>query len=75
MNFKKNERQYQAEKSEVLKFLREEESGVSTPGNCYDTQQLAKLLWLLNRRPDIDQDLRADDDDSSPSIIQKNNSN
>ncbi|XP_065369796.1 PDZ and LIM domain protein Zasp isoform X4 [Calliphora vicina] len=31
VNFKKNEKEYQAEKSEVLKFLREEESGPSTP--------------------------------------------
>ncbi|XP_037815823.1 PDZ and LIM domain protein Zasp isoform X27 [Lucilia sericata] len=31
VNFKKNEKEYQADKSEVLKFLREEESGPSTP--------------------------------------------
>ncbi|XP_075169895.1 Z band alternatively spliced PDZ-motif protein 52 isoform X9 [Haematobia irritans] len=31
VNFKKNEKEYQADKSEVLKFLREEESGTSTP--------------------------------------------
>ncbi|XP_037947902.1 PDZ and LIM domain protein Zasp isoform X2 [Teleopsis dalmanni] len=31
VNFKKNEKEYQADKSEVLKFLREEETGQSTP--------------------------------------------
>lgn len=31
VNFKKNEKEYHAEKSEVLKLLREEESGKSTP--------------------------------------------
>lgn len=48
----------------MLKFLREEESGVSTPGNLCDTQNLAKLLWLLNRgRSENDTGLRFDDDD------------
>ncbi|TMW45780.1 hypothetical protein DOY81_009141, partial [Sarcophaga bullata] len=46
VNFKKNEKEYQAEKSEVLKFLREEESGQSTPephstSNFYWTQSHA----------------------------------
>ncbi|XP_017960041.1 PDZ and LIM domain protein Zasp isoform X6 [Drosophila navojoa] len=31
VNFKKNEKEYQADRSEVLKFLREEETGQSTP--------------------------------------------
>ncbi|KRF78490.1 PDZ and LIM domain protein Zasp isoform X7 [Drosophila virilis] len=31
VNFKKNEKEYQADRSEVLKFLREEETGGSTP--------------------------------------------
>ncbi|XP_049308811.1 PDZ and LIM domain protein Zasp isoform X11 [Bactrocera dorsalis] len=31
VNFKKNEKEYQPDKSEVLKFLREEETGASTP--------------------------------------------
>ncbi|XP_073845529.1 Z band alternatively spliced PDZ-motif protein 52 isoform X26 [Musca autumnalis] len=40
VNFKKNEKEYQADKSEVLKFLREEESGTSTPafGSNYSGQ-------------------------------------
>ncbi|XP_067629375.1 PDZ and LIM domain protein 7 isoform X9 [Eurosta solidaginis] len=32
VNFKKNEKEYQPDKSEVLKFLREEETGQSSPG-------------------------------------------
>ncbi|XP_075169887.1 Z band alternatively spliced PDZ-motif protein 52 isoform X2 [Haematobia irritans] len=40
VNFKKNEKEYQADKSEVLKFLREEESGTSTPAfSNYPTQE------------------------------------
>ncbi|XP_017147139.1 PDZ and LIM domain protein Zasp isoform X11 [Drosophila miranda] len=31
VNFKKNEKEYQGDRSEVLKFLREEETGQSTP--------------------------------------------
>ncbi|XP_053963235.1 PDZ and LIM domain protein Zasp isoform X7 [Anastrepha ludens] len=46
VNFKKNEKEYQADKSEVLKFLREEETGHSTPeppapANFYWTQSHA----------------------------------
>ncbi|XP_028900625.1 PDZ and LIM domain protein Zasp isoform X4 [Zeugodacus cucurbitae] len=46
VNFKKNEKEYQADKSEVLKFLREEETGASTPeppapANFYWTQSHA----------------------------------
>ncbi|XP_037897135.1 PDZ and LIM domain protein Zasp isoform X9 [Glossina fuscipes] len=37
VNFKKNEKEYHAEKSEVLKLLREEESGKSTPVTCVET--------------------------------------
>ncbi|XP_011193382.1 PDZ and LIM domain protein Zasp isoform X8 [Zeugodacus cucurbitae] len=39
VNFKKNEKEYQADKSEVLKFLREEETGASTPVFQQDHQQ------------------------------------
>ncbi|XP_032572082.1 PDZ and LIM domain protein Zasp isoform X6 [Drosophila sechellia] len=37
VNFKKNEKEYQGDRSEVLKFLREEETGQSTPafGNSH----------------------------------------
>ncbi|XP_044318025.1 PDZ and LIM domain protein Zasp isoform X18 [Drosophila rhopaloa] len=43
VNFKKNEKEYQGDRSEVLKFLREEETGQSTPephspANFYWTQ-------------------------------------
>ncbi|XP_054738954.1 PDZ and LIM domain protein Zasp isoform X2 [Anastrepha obliqua] len=38
VNFKKNEKEYQADKSEVLKFLREEETGHSTPAPHQDHQ-------------------------------------
>lgn len=48
VNFKKNEKEYQAEKSEVLKFLREEESGPSTPGNITDYYNLALILYVIN---------------------------
>ncbi|XP_049308807.1 PDZ and LIM domain protein Zasp isoform X7 [Bactrocera dorsalis] len=46
VNFKKNEKEYQPDKSEVLKFLREEETGASTPeppapANFYWTQSHA----------------------------------
>ncbi|XP_023037589.1 PDZ and LIM domain protein Zasp isoform X9 [Drosophila willistoni] len=46
VNFKKNEKEYQADRSEVLKFLREEETGQSTPephspANFYWTQSHA----------------------------------
>ncbi|KRF78498.1 uncharacterized protein Dvir_GJ18448, isoform O [Drosophila virilis] len=46
VNFKKNEKEYQADRSEVLKFLREEETGGSTPephspANFYWTQSHA----------------------------------
>ncbi|XP_050743485.1 PDZ and LIM domain protein Zasp isoform X8 [Drosophila biarmipes] len=46
VNFKKNEKEYQGDRSEVLKFLREEESGQSTPephspANFYWTQSHA----------------------------------
>nr|XP_036227980.1 PDZ and LIM domain protein Zasp isoform X16 [Bactrocera oleae] len=39
VNFKKNEKEYQPDKSEVLKFLREEETGASTPVFHQDHQQ------------------------------------
>ncbi|XP_039956230.1 PDZ and LIM domain protein Zasp isoform X14 [Bactrocera tryoni] len=39
VNFKKNEKEYQPDKSEVLKFLREEETGASTPVHHQDNQQ------------------------------------
>lgn len=49
VNFKKNEKEYQADRSEVLKFLREEETGQSTPGNQpQPNYELARLLLLLN---------------------------
>ena len=51
VNFKKNEKEYQADKSEVLKFLREEETGgqCSTPGNNkLDYYILAQLMCLVN---------------------------
>lgn len=48
VNFKKNEKEYQADKSEVLKFLREEESGTSTPGNITDYYMLAQMLYYIN---------------------------
>ncbi|XP_067629376.1 PDZ and LIM domain protein Zasp isoform X10 [Eurosta solidaginis] len=35
VNFKKNEKEYQPDKSEVLKFLREEETGQSSPVSAY----------------------------------------
>ncbi|XP_036332792.1 PDZ and LIM domain protein Zasp isoform X1 [Rhagoletis pomonella] len=38
VNFKKNEKEYQPDKSEVLKFLREEETGQSTPAFQQDYQ-------------------------------------
>ncbi|KQS62523.1 uncharacterized protein Dere_GG22334, isoform Q [Drosophila erecta] len=46
VNFKKNEKEYQGDRSEVLKFLREEETGQSTPephspANFYWTQSHA----------------------------------
>ncbi|XP_020714829.1 PDZ and LIM domain protein Zasp isoform X6 [Ceratitis capitata] len=47
VNFKKNEKEYQPDKSEVLKFLREEETGQSStpeppaPANFYWTQSHA----------------------------------
>ncbi|XP_018788868.1 PREDICTED: PDZ and LIM domain protein Zasp isoform X8 [Bactrocera latifrons] len=46
VNFKKNEKEYQPDKSEVLKFLREEETDASTPeppvpANFYWTQSHA----------------------------------
>jgi len=47
VNFKKNEKEYQADRSEVLKFLREEETGQSTPGN-EPNYELARLLLILN---------------------------
>ncbi|XP_018788877.1 PREDICTED: PDZ and LIM domain protein Zasp isoform X17 [Bactrocera latifrons] len=39
VNFKKNEKEYQPDKSEVLKFLREEETDASTPVFHQDNQQ------------------------------------
>lgn len=49
VNFKKNEKEYQADRSEVLKFLREEETGQSTPGNQPTANyELARLLLILN---------------------------
>lgn len=50
VNFKKNEKEYHAEKSEVLKLLREEESGKSTPGNLNDYYALGQILLLVNNR-------------------------
>ncbi|KAI8036254.1 hypothetical protein M5D96_010847 [Drosophila gunungcola] len=47
VNFKKNEKEYQGDRSEVLKFLREEETGQSTPGKEAN-YELARLLLLLN---------------------------
>nr|NP_001369093.1 Z band alternatively spliced PDZ-motif protein 52, isoform AA [Drosophila melanogaster]QJC18716.1 Z band alternatively spliced PDZ-motif protein 52, isoform AA [Drosophila melanogaster] len=47
VNFKKNEKEYQGDRSEVLKFLREEETGQSTPGNDAN-YELARLLLILN---------------------------
>lgn len=48
VNFKKNEKEYQADRSEVLKFLREEETGQSTPGKAAAYYELARMLLLLN---------------------------